>query len=1092
MRLRFELLGGFSARLDAGQPCSLPTRKTQALLAYLALPPGRFHTREKLTALLWGDTAEAQARQSFRQALARIRRAISAGGPEILLAEGDTVALNPALVSVDAADLEAALTDGSPGALTQAAALYKGDLLDGLAVDETPFEEWRVVERERLRELALEGLAKLLREQLRAEPPEPAIQTALRILGMDPLQEAVHRAVMRLLLKQGRRAAALQQYQVCVNALQHELAVEPEEETRELYREILRAGSHTPRRPGAVATPPPAVLFAGGARAAETPIVGREPELERLQGSLRRMLDAGGNVVLISGGAGIGKSRLIQEFATYAANSGMSVAVGRCYESEQALPLHPWIDALRGDRVTLDPALRDRLGAATGAELGRVFPELSSTDARPAMPGVQQALLFDALAELVRTQVATQPMVLVLEDLHWTDPTSARLLAYLGRRIHDLPVLIVGSVRPEDLVDVPVLAQALSELRTEGKLDEIPLRPLSEDETRRLVAALRAGVGTGRDWDHIVDDVWEVSEGNPFVVVESIRAVRDQGITAWVRGSGLAQRVQDFVASRLGRLADRPRHIVATAAAIGRDFSFSLLARAAHVEEGEAAEAVEELVRRRILDAVGDRLGFCHDWIRRLAYEGLLPPKRAVLHASIGEALEQVHRERLDDVADQLGHHFSRAGDASKAVTYLVRFADLAARRYALDAAHRAFGQALVAMEQLSPSERERRRLDVVLRQAFLLSILGRQHEILELLRTHAGSLDRVDDPALISEYYFRLGLTQFFLGDYARSQDAAQKAVLEGERTGNDEAVGKALHVLSLSARDAGNVEDGIAAAKRGIALLDRPSTARDSEARMWLGLIYHDLSVNCLSAGVIDPAVEAADRAEEISHTVQVPRLRTLAGYAKAWARVMRGDFDAAIEMAQQHLAESRDPLVAGLLRGTLGYAHLDRGDARPALEFLSQAVEHLKTSPLRHGEIRYMALLGEAQLLSGDALSARETAARALALSEAAGMPFATGLAQRALGRIAVAAGKIGDAGERFDQALATFARGSAAYEAARTHMDLAALRAGQGDKHTAQEHLARATATFEAADAPKRVAQTRELARTLGLEEPSALT
>jgi DNA-binding SARP family transcriptional activator len=1092
MRLRFELLGGFSARLDAGQPCSLPTRKTQALLAYLALPPGRFHTREKLTALLWGDTAEAQARQSFRQALARIRRAISTGGPEILLAEGDTVALNPALVSVDAVDLEAALADGSPGALVQAAALYRGDLLDGLAVDETPFEEWRVVERERLRELALEGLARLLREQLRADPPEPAIQTALRILGMDPLQEAVHRAVMRLLLKQGRRAAALQQYQVCVNALQHELAVEPEEETRELYREILRAGSHAQRRPSAAVTPPPAVLFAGGARAAETPIVGREPEMERLQGALRRMLDAGGNVVLISGGAGIGKSRLIQEFATYAANSGMSVAVGRCYESEQALPLHPWIDALRGDRVSLDPALRDRLGAATGAELGRVFPELSSTDARPAMPGVQQALLFDALAELVRTQVATQPMVLVLEDLHWTDPTSARLLAYLGRRIHDLPVLIVGSVRPEDLVDVPVLAQALSELRTEGKLDEIPLRPLSEDETRRLAAALRAGVGTGRDWDHIVDDVWEVSEGNPFVVVESIRAVRDQGINAWVRGSGLAQRVQDFVASRLGRLADRPRHIVATAAAIGRDFSFSLLARAAHVEEGEAAEAVEELVRRRILDAVGDRLGFCHDWIRRLAYEGLLPPKRAVLHASIGEALEQVHRERLDDVADQLGHHFSRAGDASKAVTYLVRFADLAARRYALDAAHRAFEQALAAMEQLSPSERERRRLDVVLRQAFLLSILGRQHEILELLRTHAGSLDRVDDPALISEYYFRLGLTQFFLGDYVRSQDAAQKAVREGERTGNDEAVGKALHVLSLSSRDAGNVDDGIAAAQRGIELLNRPSPKPDrSEARMWLGLLYHDLAVNYLSAGAIQPALEAAAHADSIGQTEQVPRLRALAGYAKAWGLVMCADYDPGVEAARESLAGSRDPMVAGLIRGTLAYAHLDRGDAPQALELLSQAVGHFKSSPLRHGEIRYMALLSEAQLLSGDALSARETAAHALQLSEAAGMPFALGLAQRALGRIAFAAGKTEDAAERFEQALATFARCSAAFEAARTHMDLAALRAGQGDKHAAQEHLARAAATFETADAPRRVAQTRELARSLGLEERSAL-
>ena len=1089
MRLQFELLGGFSARLDTGEPCGLPTRKTQGLLAYLALPAGRFHSREKLTALLWGDTAEAQARQSFRQALARIRRALGSDEPAILLTRGDTIALDAAQVSVDAAEFEAALADGSPEALARAAALYKGDLLDGFAVDESPFEEWRVVERERLRELALDGLARLLREQLDADGPEPAIQTALRILAMDPLQEAVHRAVMRLLLKQGRRAAALQQYQVCVSSLQRELGVEPEEDTRELYREILRTSGPVQRRPAPGAAMPSALLLPGGA--AEGPMIGRALELDGLQAALRKMLDVGGGVVLISGGAGIGKTRLIQEFATHAATSGMSVVVGRCYETEQALPLHPWIEALRGDRVTVDPALRARLGAATGAELGRVFPELSSADDRPAMPGVQQALLFDALAELIRLQVAAQPMVLILEDLHWTDTLSARFLAYLGRRIDRLPVLIVGSLRPEDLLDAPVLGQALTELRSEGRLDEIPLRPLSEDDTRRLSGALRTGSGSTRDWDRIVDDVWAVSEGNPFVVVESMRAVREQGLSAWMRGSGLARRVQDFVTSRLERLAERPRHIAATAAAIGRDFSFSLLARAAHVGEEEAAEAVEELVRRRILDAVGDRLGFCHSWIRRLAYEGLLAPTRAVLHASIGEALEQLHEDRLDEVADQLGHHYSRAGDASKAVRYLVRFADLAARRYALDDAYRAFDQALAVVEQLSPSERERSRLDVVLRYAFLLSILGRQTEILELLRPQAGYLERVDDPALTSEYYFRLGLTQFFLGDYAQSQRAAQQAVREGERAGNAECIGKALHVLSLSARDAGHVEEGIAAARRGIALLDRPDPSPGrSEMRVWLGLLHHDLAINCLSAGAIDPALEAAEREETIGRTEQLPRLQALSGYAQAWAFVLRGDTELAVEAAHRSLAISRDPMVTGLVRGTLAYAYLDRGDAQSALGLLSEAVGHFKNSPLRHGEIRHMALLSEAQLATGNVIEARHTAERSLELSEAAGMPFAVGVSQRALGRIATAEKKPAEAAEHFDRALATFATCGAAFEAARTHLDLAALHAAQGEKQRAQEHLARAAGAFDALNVPKRLAQTRELAQSLGLAPPPA--
>src|SRR2546427_2641506 len=199
-RLYLELLGGFSARLDLGRSCVLPTRKAQALLAYLALPAGRFHSREKLTALLWGEKAEARARHSLRQALASLRRALGGTAPG-LLTRGDTIALNPEAVAVDVADLEAALAEGSPEALARGAALYKGDLLDGFGVDEVPFEEWRVVERERLHELALEGLAKLLREQLRADRPGAAIHTELRFLALEPVQEAVHRALMRLYLR---------------------------------------------------------------------------------------------------------------------------------------------------------------------------------------------------------------------------------------------------------------------------------------------------------------------------------------------------------------------------------------------------------------------------------------------------------------------------------------------------------------------------------------------------------------------------------------------------------------------------------------------------------------------------------------------------------------------------------------------------------------------------------------------------------------------------------------------------------------------------------------------------------------------------
>src|SRR6266849_4876762 len=238
MKLSLTLLGGFQARLEPSAAVSLPTRKAQALLAYLALPPGRAHPRDKLAALLWGGIREESARASLRQALFALRKAVTSADLPILKIDGELVGLDPAAVDVDVAAFERAVAEATPGALEKAAALYQGDFLAGLTVDEAPFEEWLIGERERLRELALEGLAKLLAHQRSAGAAEAAIQTGLTLLGLDPLQEPAHRTLMRLYAEAGRRGAALRQYQACLAVLGRELGVEPEAETKQLYQEI--------------------------------------------------------------------------------------------------------------------------------------------------------------------------------------------------------------------------------------------------------------------------------------------------------------------------------------------------------------------------------------------------------------------------------------------------------------------------------------------------------------------------------------------------------------------------------------------------------------------------------------------------------------------------------------------------------------------------------------------------------------------------------------------------------------------------------------------------------------------------------------
>lgn len=236
-----RLLGGFEASLASGRSLSLAGRKTQALLAVLALPPGKPRTRDKLTALLWSDRGEPQARSSFRQSLSELRKALSDLEAPGLISDRDTVRLAPEAVEVDAVTFERLVDRGTPGGLADAAALYRGDLLDGFDVRDAAFEDWLRLERERLRDKAREGLGQLLDGQ----SGEQAVATARRLLALDPLNEATHRTLMRLYAEDGDRSLAIQQYKACREVLQAELGIEPEATTQDLAEEIRRGEAGT-------------------------------------------------------------------------------------------------------------------------------------------------------------------------------------------------------------------------------------------------------------------------------------------------------------------------------------------------------------------------------------------------------------------------------------------------------------------------------------------------------------------------------------------------------------------------------------------------------------------------------------------------------------------------------------------------------------------------------------------------------------------------------------------------------------------------------------------------------------------------------
>lgn len=235
--LYINLLGRFEARLASGEALPLKGRKTQALLACLALTPGKRHTRDELATLLWSDRGQSQARSSLRQSLTELRKALGETNGALLFAGRDGIALDDGAVEVDAPKFEHLIDDGSPGALQEAAALYRGELLEGIDIHDAAFENWLRDERQRLNERACEALSRLLDYQEK-EDPEQAIATARRILALDPLREATHRRLMQLYAAKGERAVALKQYHICCNALATEIGLAPEPETQKIAEEV--------------------------------------------------------------------------------------------------------------------------------------------------------------------------------------------------------------------------------------------------------------------------------------------------------------------------------------------------------------------------------------------------------------------------------------------------------------------------------------------------------------------------------------------------------------------------------------------------------------------------------------------------------------------------------------------------------------------------------------------------------------------------------------------------------------------------------------------------------------------------------------
>jgi DNA-binding SARP family transcriptional activator len=989
------VLGPFDVR-RAGAAIMLPSRKSQALLAYIALKPGHPHAREKLAALLWGDRSDEQALHSLRQALVDIRKALSPFGANLMRVSAREIILDP-IVEVDAVIFEMLVADGTSSVLKRAVELYRGDLLEGLNLREESWHGWLAAERHRLRELWMGALNKLLSNYTESGAIEAAIDTAGRLLTVDPLHEAVHRTLMQLYLQQGRRGAALKQYEGCVHVLQSELGVEPQPETKQLYDEALRTPAGMP--PTSVTAPRPA-----GADRPTPPLVGRDADLEVLHRALAVASSGQGRIVVVSGEAGVGKSRLVEALLEDAKRQGAHIMVGRSHDMTRALTFGPWVEALRSALPLVRREAVNPSYAAWRADLGEVLREAAAPDTDTQRPAVNPLRIFAAIARLLTALASERPVVLVLEDLHWADEISLRLLAFVARWIASSRVLLVGTFREEEIPDAPSLSRTLQELEREPRFERLRLSRLSEPETLRLTRLL-APIAQPKAVLHWLEGhAWAMTEGNPFMIVEMVQALVEAKDIDSGSHPPMPVRVRQLVTGRLARLTDRARELAAVGAVIGREFDFHLICEASDVPERDTADGLRELVRYRVFEVDGETFRFSHDRIREVVYAELLPPRRRMLHTAVARALEAIHAQNLAPHDATLGTHYFNGEVWLSAARYLAKAAHRAKQRWAWDEALQWFEQALMALTHLPPTGdalwlavdvragladqwmwlglEDERTACLLGEAATAVEALGNLRQTARILNIQANYLrltghyeaaretahqvlaiaEQIDDPLRRISINITLGHTYYYLGDYGRAltyfEENIERCVgdLRHFRLGNGvpSVMCRSWAVRCLA--ELGEFATGITRGEEAIRIADEGDhPAARTTARLMLGALYR-------RQGRADKAVPMLEHAMELAEMWNLaPNYLHPVGVHVGMAYALVGRTGEAVRLVERaietyHAKRQVPPLT------DLAEVYLLAGRIDEAAEWATRALETSRTHHDRGTEARTLGVLAD----------------------------------------------------------------------------------------------------------------------------------
>jgi tetratricopeptide (TPR) repeat protein/transcriptional regulator with XRE-family HTH domain len=589
-------------------------------------------------------------------------------------------------------------------------------------------------------------------------------------------------------------------------------------------------------------SPPDSVI---GATSDATPFVGRSHEYGLLIGLIARLTVGTGYTVLIEGELGIGKSRLLRELARYVQPQELPLLATNCYEIERATPYQPVIELVMRalDRVS-DAALH-ALAPVSLAELAALVPEVGERipdlpQLSNDFPAARQARLSRAVDQLLDASRGGRPAVLMVDDIQWADDASAQVLHYLARHAAQRPVLVIYAYRDEAVDSDERFAQLIESLRRDTDARRVSLARLGYADTESLVAAL---ADANLNAPGLAERLHRETEGNPFFLMSILQSLSEGETQLEPHGNGsqglLPDALRAAVRVRLAHVPKTIRPLLDTAAVLGRRFDFDTLLDVTREPETQLLNAVEALVKRRLLreEPEGGVYDFCHDKLREVVYRDIGGARRRLLHQSVAEALERLGEGVTHERDTQLAEHYERAQVWSKALHYLFLAAEHSQKLFAMRDALHWLDRAVALSESHPESLDARQRLAIYERRGAARAQAGQTQGAVADIRRVIAALRAGGEREKTRDALIQLGMAYRRADQYEEATACLTEALAESRAMNDERHAADTLYHLGTVAWSTGQNDQAIEFHQQAVEICERTACDDLVAVQAWHG---------------------------------------------------------------------------------------------------------------------------------------------------------------------------------------------------------------------------------------------------------------